>query len=175
LINGISQDRKPMKRKLDAIDLKILDILQRDGRITNQLLSDQVGLSARPCLERVRRLEKLGLIKGYAAQLDLAKVQKSVKVVTEIQLGDYRRDRALVFERRLLATPEVISLYEVSGGFDYIAIIISESVDAYQALTAKWLDDPDLGVARIVSNVILRPLREFGPMPLSPIGQSDDP
>jgi DNA-binding Lrp family transcriptional regulator len=163
------------KKRLDAIDIRILDMLQRDGRITNQALSDQVGLSPRPCLERVRRLESQGLIKGYSAQLDMALIQKSVTIIAEIQLADYRRARALAVERRLLALPEVTSLYEVSGNFDYIAQVVCDSVDAYQALTAEWLDDPDLGIARIVSNVILRSLKDRGPMPLGPHQSTDDP
>jgi DNA-binding Lrp family transcriptional regulator len=163
------------KKRLDAIDIRILDMLQRDGRITNQSLSDQVGLSPRPCLERVRRLESQGFIKGYGAQLDMALIQKSVTIIAEIQLADYRRARALAVERRLLALPEVTSLYEVSGNFDYIAQVVCDSVDAYQALTAEWLDDPDLGIARIVSNVILRSLKDRGPMPLGPHLSTGDP
>ncbi len=170
----LRKNSPPAKKLLDAIDLRILEILQVDGRITNQDLSDQVGLSPRPCLERVRRLEKKRFISGYSARIDLAKVQAAVRIVAQIQLADYRRDRALIFERHLLACPEVISFFEVSGAFDYMALMICDSIDAYQSMTASWLDDSDFGIARIVSNVVLRTMRENGPMPLGLPAASDD-
>jgi DNA-binding Lrp family transcriptional regulator len=155
-----------MRRRLDQIDLRILRELQDDGRITNQALSEKVGLSPRPCLERVRRLEKDGLIHGYRAVLDLRKVQSSVTVLAEIALDRQGREARALFERRLRDTPEVVECYEVSGQFDYIAKLVCPDLDGYQDLTGAWIDDADLGVARIVSNVALRPICEFGGYPI---------
>lgn len=155
-----------MRRKLDQIDLRILRELQTDGRITNQALSEKVGLSPRPCLERVRRLEKDGLIQRYQAVLDIRKVQSCIFVLAEIALERQGRDGRQLFERRLRNTPEVVECWEVSGTFDYIAKLVCVDLDAYQDLTQSWIDDAELGVARVQSNVVLRPVRDAAPFPL---------
>lgn len=156
-----------MRRRLDQIDLRILAELQADGRITNQALSERVGLSARPCLERVRRLERDGLILRYQAVLDLRRLQSSITVLAQIALEHQggRHGRQL-FERRLANSPEVVECFEVSGEFDYIAKLICPDVDAYQALTQGWIDDAELGVSRVTSNIVLRPVRDQVPPPL---------
>jgi DNA-binding Lrp family transcriptional regulator len=153
-------------RKLDRIDLRILAELQRDGRITNQALSDNVSLSPRACLERVRRLERDGVILRYQALIDVRKVQRGIFVLAQIALEKQGRQRLSLFERRLADTPEVIECFEVSGPFDYIAKIACRDIESYQTLTDSWIDDPDLGITRIVSNVVLRALRDLGNYPL---------
>ncbi|MDE1148517.1 MAG: Lrp/AsnC family transcriptional regulator [Azospirillaceae bacterium] len=153
-------------RKLDAIDIKILTELQADGRITNQALSERVGLSARPCLERVRRLEREGVIVRYQAQVDVRRVQSCVFVLAQISLEKQGRQRTSAFERRLREVPEVIECFEVSGPYDYIAKLVCRDLEGYQALTDSWIDDPEMGVARVVSNVVLRPIRDFGTYPV---------
>jgi DNA-binding Lrp family transcriptional regulator len=155
-----------MRRKLDQIDLNILRELQQDGRITNQDLSERVGLSPRPCLERVRRLERDRVVTGYRALVDVRQVRSTVTVIAQIALEKQSRHTQTLFERRLQAIPEVVDCYEVSGSFDYVARIICGDIDGYQDLTASWLEDPEMGIARIVSNVVLRPVRENGPLPL---------
>ncbi|MFV3130263.1 Lrp/AsnC family transcriptional regulator [Niveispirillum sp. KHB5.9] len=155
-----------MRRTLDQIDLRILAELQADGRITNQALSERVGLSARPCLERVRRLEREGLIVGYQAVLDIRKLQSCITVLTQIAMEHHGRNERLLFERRLANTPEVVECFEVSGEFDYIAKLICRDIDAYQELTQSWMDDAELGVSRVTSNIVLRPARDQVPPPL---------
>jgi hypothetical protein len=78
--------------KLDRIDLNILVQLQKDGRMTNANLAEAVGLSASPCLQRVKRLEAAGYIRGYGAQINLAKLTESITVFTEITLVDHRKE-----------------------------------------------------------------------------------
>jgi len=155
-----------MRRKLDQIDVRILTELQADGRITNQALSERVGLSARPCLERVRRLEREGLITGYRAQLDVRRLQSCIFVLAQIELERQGRTSRQLFERRLAATPEVVECFEVSGQFDYIAKLVCRDVDAYQELTQGWIDDSELGVLRVTSNIVLRAVRDAAPLPI---------
>ena len=114
----------PAKRSrgLDAIDLRILAALQRDGRSTILKLAERVGLTARPCLERVRRLQAGGIILGYQAVIDLDKLSRPVTVISEIALeSQARRDQV---ERRLRAIEEIVECWEVSGAFDYIARVV---------------------------------------------------
>jgi DNA-binding Lrp family transcriptional regulator len=153
-------------RRLDDIDLKILAALQAEGRITNQALSERVGLSARPCLERVRRLEQAGFIRRYMAVLDASLLPKMVTVFAEVALREQGQRFHSAFERRVLESPEVVDCYMVSGQFDYLAQVVCPTLERYRDLTGSWLDDPDLGVARIVSSIVLRPVRSFSGYPL---------
>jgi DNA-binding Lrp family transcriptional regulator len=150
---------------LDRIDIKILAALQRNGRTTNEKLSGLVGLSPRACLERVRRLEAAGIIGGYQAQIELAQLSRPVNVFAEIVLEKQARQSR--FEQRLGKIEEVVECWEVSGTVDYLARFVCADLATYQALTTALIDDPNLGVARIVSHVALRPIRRFAGYPES--------
>ena len=95
-------------KKLDRLDLRILTELQQDGRVTNQALSEKVGLSPRACLERVRRLERDGIILRYQAVIDVRKIQTGVFVLAQISLEKQGKQRHSLFERLLKDTPQVI-------------------------------------------------------------------
>ena len=155
-------------RRLDPLDLKILTALQRQGRITNQRLSELVGLSARPCLERVRQLEAAGYIARYMAILDIEAMPDLVAAFAEITLKSQATQALSAFERRIADCPEVVECYLVGGRFDYLAQIVCASLDRYNELTTDWIDDPDLPVGRIVSNFIIKPVRQFSGYPLDP-------
>ncbi|WP_242342983.1 Lrp/AsnC family transcriptional regulator [Anaeromyxobacter terrae] len=154
-------------RKLDQIDAKILTILQSDGRITNQRLSELVGLSPRPCLERVNRLERESYIRRYMAIVDFKAVSGQTTFFAEITLRDQTQAAQAAFDKVLRACPEVIDCYLVSGQIDYVARIVCPSLDRYRELTASWIDDPRLPVARISTSIVLSPVREFGGYPVT--------
>jgi len=150
---------------LDRTDIKILVVLQRAGRSTFQDLADKVGLSPRAALERVRRLEAAGVISGYQAQIDLAKLARPVNVFAEIILEKHAHHGR--FEKRLAAVDEVVECWEVSGTVDYIARFVCADLAGYQALTTRLIDNPDIGIERIVSHVALRAIRPFSGYPES--------
>jgi len=150
---------------LDRIDIKILAALQRDGRTTIQKLAETVGLTARPCLERVRRLEAAGIIAGYRAVLALERLSKPVTIFAEIALEKQGQQDRL--EKRLTAIEEVVECWEVSGNVDYLARFVCADLGRYETLTADLIDDKALGVSRIVSHIALRPVRRFAGYPLS--------
>ena len=150
---------------LDRIDVEMLAELQRNGRSTIQNLAMTVGLTSRPCLERLRRLEAAEIIVGYQAVLELKHLSQPITVFAEIVLEKQgRQDR---FERRLMAIEEVVECWEVSGEFDYLARFVCADLAKYEALTAVLIDQADLGVARIVSHIALRPVRRFAGYPRS--------
>jgi DNA-binding Lrp family transcriptional regulator len=168
--DGANSERAtPMGRRrlssLDRIDVKILATLQRHGRSTNDKLSRTIGLSARACLERVRKLEAVGIIVGYQAMIDIAKVSRPINVFAEITLE--RQANQNRFERRLIAIEEVVECWEVSGAVDYLARVVCADLGTYGALTSRLIDDSNLGVARIVSHIALRPIRRFSGYPES--------
>jgi DNA-binding Lrp family transcriptional regulator len=150
---------------LDRIDIRILAVLQRDGRSTIAQVADKVGLSPRACLERVRRLEAGRLIVGYQAIIAVELLSRPLTVFAEIALE--RHGQHDQFERRLAAIEEVVECWEVSGAFDYLARFACHDLAQYQTLTSALIDDPALGVARIVSHVALRPVRRFHGYPES--------
>ena len=160
-------------RRLDHTDLRILAELQWDGRITFQQLSEIVGLSPRPCLERVRRLERARIIIGYTTRVDIRRLMNVVVVVAQIRVKQGREIRSR-FEQRLRSSPEVLECFEVSGVFDYIVKVACASLAAYQELKESWINDPSLHVMRIESNIALRAAKEGGIYPvqiaLSPAG-----
>ncbi len=153
-------------RDLDRIDRQILAILQDDGRITNQALSEHIALSPRACLERVRRLEKAGLIAGYMARLEPRKIGNVLTIVVEVSLRDQSAATHARFEARLRACDEVIECFLVSGNCDYVLRLACRSLDHYRELTNAWTDDPALGIERIASKPELQTVKPFRGYPL---------
>ena len=107
-------------RELDRIDLKILDVLQRDGRISITDLADKVSLSATPCSERVKRMEREGVITGYYARVNPAALGKNLLVFLEIKLSAKSGEVFDKVKEELLYVPEVMECHLVSGDFDYL-------------------------------------------------------
>lgn len=126
-------------RELDRIDLKILDILQRNGRIAITDLAEHVSLSATPCSERVRRLEREGVITGYHARVNPAALGKNLLVFLEIKLSAKSGD---VFDRvkqELLYVPEVMECHLISGSFDYLVKARLSEMSEYRRLLGEIL------------------------------------
>jgi DNA-binding Lrp family transcriptional regulator len=141
--------------KLDQIDIHILGELQRHGRIGNNDLADAVGLSASPCLQRVRRLESAGYILSYNAHLNLAKLGDPQIVFTQVTLSSHRREDFLKFETALRGMEEVLEVHLVSGGFDYLVKFITGGISEYQALMDNLLAC-ELGIDKYFSFIVLK-------------------
>ncbi len=109
-----------MNRELDNKDREILGYLQRDGRISNVELSKRVNLSPTPCLERVRRLEREGFIKGYSAQLDPIKMGAGLLVFVEVELETTSEDVFDHFKLAVKNIEQVMECHMIAGGFDYL-------------------------------------------------------
>jgi DNA-binding Lrp family transcriptional regulator len=139
--------------------------LQRDGRSTVHKLAGLVGLTPRPCLERVRRLEAAGIIAGYRAVIAVERLSKPVTIFAEIALEKLARSDRL--EKRLRAIDEVVECWEVSGDLDYLARFVCSDVAHYETLTSDLIDDTELGVRRITSHIALRAVRTFTGFPES--------
>ncbi|HEX4583944.1 MAG TPA: Lrp/AsnC family transcriptional regulator [Burkholderiaceae bacterium] len=153
-------------KELDRLDRQILELLQRDGRITNQALSEKVSLSPRACLDRVRRLEREGIITGYMALLEPRKIAPGLTVFVEVSLRDQSAATHSRFEARMRACDEVIECFLVSGQSDYVLRIACESLDHYRDLTNAWTDDSTLGIERLSSKPELQTVKPFRGFPL---------
>ncbi|GAC1390491.1 MAG: winged helix-turn-helix transcriptional regulator [Variovorax sp.] len=125
--------------ELDRIDRKILDILQRQGRISMTELAGEIGLSTSPCSERVRRLEREGVITGYHARIDPQALGKTLLVFVEITLSSKSGDVFDKVRRELLHMPEVMECHLVSGGFDYLIKARLRAMSEYRHLLGDLL------------------------------------
>ncbi|HXV29028.1 MAG TPA: Lrp/AsnC family transcriptional regulator, partial [Sinorhizobium sp.] len=106
--------------KLDRIDIKILQVLQQNGRMTNVELSEVVNLSPSPCLMRVKKLQSEGYIEGYSAQINVAKLGQTLTVFTEVTLKNHRQTDFARFLAAVEKIDQLIQCHVVSGGYDYL-------------------------------------------------------
>lgn len=127
------------KVKLDRIDRKILNDLQENGRMTNVELAERAGISAPPCLRRVRALEEAGVIKGYHADIDAGTLGFGVMVFAQVGLSTQSETDLKKFEDLVRSWPLVRECYLVSGEADYILKIVAEDWDAYQKFLTSHL------------------------------------
>jgi DNA-binding Lrp family transcriptional regulator len=149
---------------LDPFDVKILAHLQREGRCSNVDLAVAVGLSESPCLFRTRRLQKLGFIRGYGAQVALEKLGSYVIVFSEVTLGSHQSHHFRTFEAGVGRYREIVECYNISGGYDYLLKIVAPGVAHFQALMERLLED-DIGIAKFSSRIVLRqPLQRGVPL-----------
>ena len=152
--------------RLDRLDIKILGTLQVSGRISNLDLADKVGLSATPCMQRVKRMEAAGYIAGYSALLEIDKLAANLVVFTEITLRNHRRDDFLKFERGIQEIPQILNCFLVTGGYDYLAQFIAQDIHDYQT-TVESLLDRDLGVDKYFSYVTIKQVKRSAGYPLA--------
>jgi DNA-binding Lrp family transcriptional regulator len=143
------------EHKLDSIDINILSVLQQNGRIKNIDLADKVALSASPCLQRVKRLEKMGFIRSYQAIIEINKIAETIQVFTQITIAEHTLDDHLHFEKEIGKTVEVMECYLASGGYDYLVKFVCRSIIHYQQ-TIQTLLDSDLGISKYHSYVIMK-------------------
>ncbi|KAA3655037.1 MAG: winged helix-turn-helix transcriptional regulator [Proteobacteria bacterium] len=146
-------------RELDRLDRKILDLLQKNGRLPMTELADKVGLSSTPCTERVRRLEREGVITGYHAHVSPAALGKPLLVFVEIKLSAKSGDVFDKVKKEMMFIPEVMECHLVSGEFDYlIKARISQMTEYRRLLGNILLKLP--GAAESRSSVVMEEIKE---------------
>lgn len=146
-----------MPKPLDAIDRKILSALTADGRISNNQLAEQVGLSPAPCWQRMRRLEKDGFIQAYAAILDQEKLGLAETALVDVGLD--RHDDATVdgFGQAMAAMSEVLEVFLTTGEYDYFIKVAVDGTRGYEAFLRRLYRVP--GVRNTRSSFALRCLK----------------
>lgn len=152
--------------KLDAIDLKILDAIQRDGRITKLALAEQVGLSPTPCWMRLRKLEKAGIVSGYHARIAMRVVAPVAIVLMEVTLASHRQVDFDRFERVIRDIPEIVACWSVGGGVDYVLKVMARDIDAYQRLVDGLLDR-EIGIDRYFTYIVTKTVKEEIALPIA--------
>ncbi|OEK06224.1 Lrp/AsnC family transcriptional regulator [Roseivirga misakiensis] len=125
--------------KLDSTDIKILEVMQKDGRITTKALADQLNLSTTPVFERVKRLEREGIIKQYVALLDNRKLDLMLTAFISISLTKHSRSYLEKFVNEVNQYPEVMECYHIAGNFDFLLKIVVKNMEIYEAFILNKL------------------------------------
>ena len=128
-------------QKLDTLDRKILTILQAQGRITNAKLSEEIGLSPAPTLERVKKLEQTGIIVSYHAKLDNAKIGLGVTTFVIVSLNGHTKAKIEGFIEAIKNIEEVIECHHITGAGDFILKVISKDIQSYQKLMLEKVSE----------------------------------
>jgi Lrp/AsnC family leucine-responsive transcriptional regulator len=150
---------------LDAVDRRMLDILQREGRLSNAALAERLHLSPSPCLRRLRALERDGVISGYRAVLDRNELGLDLTVFVELKVDGHSDRIAAAISDALLGAPEVIAAHIVSGSADFLLEVVVPDLAAYERLLFDTLLKLP-NVADVRSNFALRTVKPAGPLPL---------
>lgn len=144
--------------KLDDRDIKILSVLDREGRISKTELAKRVSLSATPCWERLQRLEKAGIISAYRAEISLKKIAAHVEVFVMAELENHRVETMQGFERAVERYDEIVNCWALGGGYDYVLHVVCSDIDTYQRMIDQLLGE-GAGFARYFTYVVTKPVK----------------
>lgn len=150
---------------LDGIDRRILEALQVDGRLTLVELAERVGLSASPCLRRMRRLEEEGFIAGYRAMLDRVQLGLGLTVFMGIRVDGHRDENATALSAAIAAMPEVVACHVVSGAADFLLEVVVPDLAHYERLLFGTILKLPM-VKDVQSQFALRTVKPAAPLPL---------
>jgi DNA-binding Lrp family transcriptional regulator len=151
---------------LDRLDEHILEILQWNGRISNQQLAEQVGLSPAACWRRVRTLEDTGVIKGYGAFIAPDKIGQGLCVLVNLSLRRHTIDSTVEIERQVSSYPEVLQCFAVTGNADFVLRVIVPDMVSYD----RFLNEKIFtlhGIAQVHSNFALREIKNTQAIPIT--------
>jgi DNA-binding Lrp family transcriptional regulator len=164
LVSATLPKGKPLPARLDAIDRKILKELQDDGRITNVELASRVGISAPPCLRRVRALEEAGYIKGYRALLDEKKLGYEVAVFAMVHLASQAEADLVAFEKFVQSQSLVRECWMLSGEIDFVLKCVAPDLKTFQAFVEKLTAAPN--VRNVKTSLTLRNSKDAAMVPM---------
>ena len=151
----------------DRIDRQILGHLQGDGRMTNVDLADRVGLTAPPCLRRVRALEEAGVIRGYHADLDAARMGFPITVFAMVSLRSQAEPDLAAFEAHVAAIPEVRECHMLNGEIDFILKIVASDLRGFQEILTTHLTTAP-NVASVKTSLTIRTAKSVSGVPVPP-------
>ncbi|MBK8524476.1 MAG: Lrp/AsnC family transcriptional regulator [Betaproteobacteria bacterium] len=153
--------------EIDRYDRHILEVLQENGRLSNQELADRIGLSPSPCLRRVRALEESGLITGYRALVDARKLGLSLIALLHISMDRHTPERFANFEKKVAALPEVLECLLITGqSADYQLKVVVRDMDAYQELLLNKVTRIE-GVTGVHTSFVLRRVVDKTALPVT--------
>lgn len=158
--------------RFDAVDLAILEQLQTDSKITNAMLAQTVGISPASMIERVKKLEASGIIRGYVALLDPAEVDKSMTAIVSVTLREHGEQRLREFTSAIGDLPEVQSAWHTTGEEDFILRVIVTDMAQYEEFVVHRLSTIP-NIARVRTSFCLSTLKDTTRVPLDAVGEGD--
>ncbi|QVI71593.1 Lrp/AsnC family transcriptional regulator [Pseudomonas syringae] len=150
---------------LNPTDVRILTALQQDGRITNQTLADQIGMSVSPCWRRVRQLEEHRYIQGYRAVLDRRKIGLGVMVFIRISIDSHSEAEARKFEKEVMQLEDVVACYSIGGDADFLLQVVAPDLDSF-ADFAMTVVRRLPGIKEMQSMFVLKEIKPFVSFPV---------
>ena len=153
---------------LDRTDLRLLALLQRDGRASNADLATQVNLSPSACLRRIQRLESAGVVAGYAARLDPQALGLGLQAFVRVQLEKHGAPGIERFVRAVQDWDEVVACHALTGDMDYLLHVYVRDLEHFSRFLLDRLLDAS-GVADVNSSFVLRTVKQTGAVPLGPL------
>jgi DNA-binding Lrp family transcriptional regulator len=157
--------------EIDRVDAKILEFLQMDGRLSNARLAEQLTLSETPCWRRVRRLEEMGVIAGYQANVNRRKIGLGVMAFVQLVCTQHGEDVTAAFEDLIQACPNVIACHNTTGEADFLLQVVAKDLDDYSRFVDKVLRKLP-GVLSIRSNLSLRELKASNLLPVGEVARA---
>jgi len=140
---------------LDEINRKILNLLQRNAKMTNAELAERTGLSPAGTLERVRKLERLGIIRGYVALVDPERIDRGTQALVQLSLVKHNLQAIEHFREAVLEMPEVLTCYHIAGEYDFVLLVAVSDMKAYESFVLHKLTTL-AEISRIHTNFVLR-------------------
>lgn len=151
---------------LDPIDLMLLSELQADGRITNVDLAEKIGLTAPPCLRRMRALEQSGVIRSYHAEIDPAALGYTITVFAMVSLKSQAEADLKAFEQHVLSLPDVRECHMLNGEIDFILKILARDLQSFQELLTSQLTSAP-NVSSVKTSLTIRTAKDQPGVPIS--------
>jgi Lrp/AsnC family transcriptional regulator len=158
---------------MDRIDLRILDLLQTDASRSTAQIAEAVGLSPSPCWRRIAQLEQQGVIRRRVALLDRERLDLGVTVVVQVRLTTHGRQSLVDFEERVRELPEVMQCFTVMGAIDFVLIVVTTDIRAYERLMRERLSQLP-GVQAIESNIVMSAIKDTTALPLELVKPADE-
>ncbi|MCR9137941.1 MAG: Lrp/AsnC family transcriptional regulator [Alphaproteobacteria bacterium] len=144
--------------KLDERDLKLLSVLQAEGRITKNDLAKRINLSSTACWERLKRLETHGVIEGYGARVSASVFGPRTTIIMQAELDSHRSPDFIRFEKTIEQISEIVECWAVGGGVDYFLKFVCRDIDSYQRLVDRMLDR-NIGLKRYYTFIVTKTVK----------------
>jgi DNA-binding Lrp family transcriptional regulator len=158
--------------KIDKTDMKILETLQHNARITNQALAEHVCLSPSSCLQRVRRLENDNVIRSYHANINLPSIARHIVCIATVSLKNHTQEEFKAFESLIESIAEIVECYTVSGESDFILRIICADMNRYLEINDQLVSSTNY-VVNISTNVVMKENKRFKAVEIKTLREPD--
>lgn len=143
-----------LMKTLDPIDLRILDLLQQDAKLTNKEIAGQLGMTTTPVYERIKKLEESGYIKKYVALIDKEKMGYGLMAFCNVSLKEHSNAFIKTFESEILSLDEVVECHHIAGSFDYLLKVVAKDMTTYQDFIVNKLANLE-NIGNVISSFVM--------------------